>query len=72
MFGSTMEITDIRIGRHGIDIPFSFIGLLIETDLGSLAWIRVGGKLVRGSDQYSQSGQTSVQRDMDLQYATVD
>ena len=52
--------------------PFSFVGLLIETDLGSQAWIRVGGRLVRGSDQYRQSGQTSVQRDMDPQYATVD
>ena len=52
--------------------PFSFVGLLIETDLGSQAWIRVGGRLVRGSNQYTQSGQTSVQRDMDPQYATVD
>ncbi|RVW63290.1 hypothetical protein CK203_058764 [Vitis vinifera] len=48
------------------------LGLLIETNLGSRAWIRVGGRLVRGSDQYRQSGQTSVQRDMDPQYATVD
>ena len=55
-----------------IDVPFFFYRLLIETDLGSQAWIRVGGRLVRGSDQYSQSGQTSVQRDMDPQYATVD
>ena len=52
--------------------PFSFVGLLIETDLGSRAYIRVGGRLVRGSDQYSQSGQTTVQRDMDPQYAIVD
>ncbi|KAL6312909.1 hypothetical protein AAG906_016055 [Vitis piasezkii] len=36
------------------------------------SWIRVKGRLVRGSDQYSQSGHTSVQRDMDPQYATVD
>ncbi|RVW94442.1 hypothetical protein CK203_035677 [Vitis vinifera] len=33
---------------------------------------RVEGRLVRGSDQYSQLGQTSIQRDMDPQYATVD
>ena len=52
--------------------PFSFVGLLIETDLGSQAWIRVGGRLVRGSNQYTQSGQTSIQRDMNLQYAIVD
>ena len=51
---------------------FSSVRLLIETDLGSRAYIRVGGRLVRGSNQYTQSGQTSVQRDMDPQYATVD
>ena len=34
--------------------------------------IRVGERLVRGSDQYSQIGQPSVHRDMDPQYATVD
>ena len=27
---------------------------------------------MRGSDQYSQIGQPSIRRDMDLQYATVD
>ncbi|KAL6319879.1 hypothetical protein AAG906_036951 [Vitis piasezkii] len=67
MFGSTMEMTDIRAMKTCITLR-----LLIETDLGSRAWIRVGGRLVRGSDQYSQSGQTSVQRDMDSQYASVD
>ncbi|KAL6340967.1 hypothetical protein AAG906_032079 [Vitis piasezkii] len=45
--------------------------LLIETDLGSQAWIKVGGRLVRGLDQNSQSEQTSVQRDMDAQYTMV-
>ena len=42
------------------------------TDLGSRAWIRVRGRLIKGSDQYSQSGQTSIQRDIDPQYATID
>ncbi|KAL6349860.1 hypothetical protein AAG906_001747 [Vitis piasezkii] len=49
MFGSTMEMTDIRAMKTCI----------------ALTWIRVGGRLVRGSNQYSQLGQTSVQRDMD-------
>ncbi|KAL6312906.1 hypothetical protein AAG906_016047 [Vitis piasezkii] len=35
------------------------------------SWIKVGGGLVRGSDQYSHSGQTSVQRDIDLQDAIL-
>ena len=55
----------------GIDVPLFFFRLLIEIDLGSRAWIKVEGRLVRGSDQYSQSGQTSVRRDMDPQYAIV-
>ena len=56
----------------GIDVPLFFYRLLIEIDLGSRAWIKVAGKLVRGSNQYSQSRQTSVRRDMDPQYATID
>ncbi|KAL6340753.1 hypothetical protein AAG906_027898 [Vitis piasezkii] len=36
------------------------------------SWIKVGGGLVKGLNQYSHSGQTSIQRDIDLQYATVD
>ncbi|RVW78294.1 hypothetical protein CK203_055760 [Vitis vinifera] len=67
MFGSTMEMTDIRAMKTCIALR-----LLIETDLGSQAWIRVGGKLIRGSEQHSQSGQTLVQRDMNPQHATVD
>ncbi|RVW23215.1 hypothetical protein CK203_100422 [Vitis vinifera] len=34
--------------------------------------VMVRGRLVKGSDQYSQSRQTSVQRDIDPQYATID
>ena len=56
----------------GIDVPLFFCRLLIEIDLGSRAWIRVGGRLVRGLDRYSHSRQTSIQRDMNLQYAIVD
>ena len=63
---------DFRTSRQGLTYPFSFEGLLIETNLGSRAWIRVGGKLVKGLDQYSHSGQTLVQRDRDPQYATID
>ena len=42
------------------------------SDLGSQAWIRIGGRLVRDSDPHSQLEQTSNHRDMDSQYATVD
>ncbi|WJZ97113.1 hypothetical protein VitviT2T_015745 [Vitis vinifera] len=47
-------------------------GLLIEIDLGSRAWIRIGDRLVRGSDSPSQLEQIPDHRDMDPQYATVD
>ncbi|RVX20834.1 hypothetical protein CK203_002377 [Vitis vinifera] len=47
-------------------------GLLIEIDLGSRAWIRIGDRLVRGSDSHSQLEQIPDHRDMDPQYATVD
>ena len=52
--------------------PFPFEGLLIETNLGSQAWIWIGGRLVRGLDSHSQLEQTSDHRDMDPQYATDD
>ena len=39
--------------------------LLIKSDLGSRAWIRIGGRLVRNSDPHSQLEQTSNHRDMD-------
>ena len=45
---------------------------MIKSDLGSRAWIRIGGRLVRDSDPHSQLEQTSNHRDMDSQYATVD
>ncbi|KAL6335137.1 hypothetical protein AAG906_027197 [Vitis piasezkii] len=48
------------------------LGLLIEIDLGSRAWIRIGDRLVRGSDSPSQLEQIPDHRDMDPQYATVD
>ncbi|RVW84158.1 hypothetical protein CK203_053592 [Vitis vinifera] len=48
------------------------LGLLTKTDLGSQAWIRIGGRLLRGSDPHSQLEQISNHRDMDPQYATVD
>ena len=60
---------DFRIDRH---TPFPFVGLLTKSDLGSRAWIRIGGRLVRDSDSDSQLEQTSNHRDMDSQYATVD
>ena len=47
-------------------------GLLIETNLGSRAWIHIKGRLVRGSDPHSQLKKTSDHRDMDPQYATFD
>ena len=57
----------------GTDIPsLVLLGLLIKSDLGSRAWIRIGGRLVRDSDPHSQLEQTSNHRDMDSQYATVD
>ncbi|RVW63636.1 hypothetical protein CK203_056916 [Vitis vinifera] len=48
------------------------LGLLIKIDLGSRAWIRIGDRLVRGSDSPSQLEQIPNHRDMDPQYATVD
>ncbi|RVW12134.1 Retrovirus-related Pol polyprotein from transposon 17.6 [Vitis vinifera] len=48
------------------------LGLLIEIDLGSRGWIRIGDRLVRGSDSPSQLEQIPDHRDMDPQYATVD
>ena len=42
-------------------------GLLIKSDLGSRAWIQIGGRLVRDSDPHSQLEQTSNHRDMDSQ-----
>ena len=57
----------------GTDMPSLLLpGLLIKSDLGSQAWIRIGGRLVRDSDPHSQLEQTSNHRDMDSQYATVD
>ena len=64
---------DFRIDRHGDwHAPFPFIGLLTKSDLGSRAWIRIRGRLVRDSDAHSQLEQASNHRDMDPQYATVD
>ena len=55
------------------DMPSLFLpGLLIKSNLGSRAWIRIEGRLVRDSDPHSQLEQTSNHRDMDPQYATVD
>ncbi|RVW21452.1 hypothetical protein CK203_110476 [Vitis vinifera] len=48
------------------------VGLLIEIDLGSRAWIQIGDRLVRGSDPHSQLEQIPNHRDMDPQYAIVD
>ena len=57
----------------GTDMPSLLLpGLLIKSDLGSRAWIRIGGRLVRDSDPHSQLEQTSNHRDMDPQYAIVD
>ncbi|RVW22499.1 hypothetical protein CK203_107302 [Vitis vinifera] len=69
MFGSTMEMTDIRAMKTCIALSWiSWIPAWPECHFDF--W--VGGRLVRGSNQSTQSGQTSVQRDMDPQYATVD
>ena len=46
-----------------------FVGGFTLTDLDSLLWIRVGGRLTRVSDQ---SDQRSDQRDMDSQVVTLD
>ena len=57
----------------GTDMPSLLLpGLLIKSDLGSRAWIRIRGRLVRDSNPHSQLEQTSNHRDMDSQYATVD
>ena len=40
--------------------------------MGSRAWIRIGGRLVRGSDSHSQLEHILDHRDMDPQYVTVD
>ncbi|RVW11750.1 hypothetical protein CK203_089737 [Vitis vinifera] len=42
-------------------------GLLIKIDLGSRAWIRIGDRLVKGSDSPSQLEQIPDHRDMDPQ-----
>ena len=50
----------------GTDMPSLLLPqLLIKSDLGSRAWIRIGGRLVRDSDPHSQLEQTSNHRDMD-------
>ena len=55
------------------DMPSLLLpGLLIKSDLGFRAWIRIRGRLVRDLDPHSQLEQTSNHRDMDSQYATVD
>ena len=55
----------------GTDMPSQFLpGLLIKSDLGSRAWIRIGGRLVRDSDPHSQLEHTSNHRDINSQYAT--
>ena len=61
-----------RLIVTGTELPFPFIGLLIETDLDSRAWTRIRGRLVKGSDPHSQLEQTSDHRDMDPQYYIVD
>ena len=61
-----------RLIVTGTDIPFPFKGLLIETDLGSRAWILTGGRLVRGSYSHSQLEKIPYHRDMDPQNAIVD
>ena len=45
---------------------------MIEIDLGSRAWIRIGDRLVRGSDPHGQLEQIPNHRDMDPQYTTID
>ena len=40
--------------------------------MGSRAWIRIGGRLVRNSDSHNQLEQISDHKDMDPQYSTVD
>ena len=43
----------------GNDMPSLLLpGLLIKYDLGSRAWIRIEGRLVRDSDPHSQLEQT--------------
>ena len=42
------------------------------TNLGSRAWIRIGGRLVRGLDAHGQLEKISNHRDMDPQRATID
>ncbi|RVW58229.1 hypothetical protein CK203_109804 [Vitis vinifera] len=54
------------LGSHSQLIAFDQArGLLTETDLGSRAWIRIRGRLVRGSDPHSQLERISDYRDMD-------
>ena len=78
-----IPLEDFILGLHtglisglivtGTDMPSLLLpGLLIKSDLGSRAWILIGGRLVRDSDPHSQLEQTSNHRDMDSQYATVD
>ena len=57
----------------GTDMPSLLLpGLLIKSDLGSRAWIQIGGRLVRDSDPHSLLEHISNHRDMDSPYATVD
>ncbi|RVW25196.1 hypothetical protein CK203_114701 [Vitis vinifera] len=60
--GSSLNLSWSR----GLTYPFPFVGLLIEIDLGSRGWIRIGDRLVRGSDSPSQLEQIPDHRDMDL------
>ncbi|RVW92567.1 Transposon Ty3-G Gag-Pol polyprotein [Vitis vinifera] len=46
--------------------------LLTETDLGSRAWIRIGGRLVRGSNPHSQLERISDYRDINPQTGSED
>ena len=62
-----------RLIVTGTDMPSLLLpGLLVKRDLGSRAWIQIGGRLVRDSDPHSQLEQTSNHRDMDSRYATID
>ena len=57
----------------GTNMPSLLLpGLLIKSDLGSRAWIRIEGRLVRDSNSHSQLEQALNHRDMDSQYATID
>ena len=68
-FTSTHLILTESLSYRTLSSISIFVGEFTVTSLDSPSWIRVGGRLIRASDQ---SDQRSDQGDMDSQTVTVD